>query len=214
MWVVWRRDVGRHHGAHPSHRADEKASRARALALEANTKNWTTHTRRETLSRSATLAGLLAGAGVWPAAVQAAWIQAAFEAKTLADAVRALGGSAPGESKDVPLTAPDIAENGAVVPLACACALPEIKRLLLLVEKNPNPLAAAFELSDSIDTNVASRVKMGATAAPIAPALGLSGAQNLRPQASPIELWLMPMVSLPPAPAPRTLLKSELPVTV
>ena len=74
--------------------------------------------------------------------VQAAWSQAAFEAKTMADAVKALGGSAPVESKDVTITGPDIAENGAVVPVGVATALPGVKRLLLLVEKNPSALAA------------------------------------------------------------------------
>ena len=118
-------------------------------------------TRREVLSRSAALAGLLAGAGLLPQAAQAAWAQAAFEAKTMADAIKALGGGAPAESKDVTLTGPDIAENGAVVPLACACALPGVKRLLLLVEKNPNALSAAFDVSDAVEANFSTRVKMG-----------------------------------------------------
>ncbi len=118
-------------------------------------------TRREVLSRSAALAGLLAGAGLLPQAAQAAWAQAAFEAKTMADAVKALGGGAPAESKDVTLTGPDIAENGAVVPLGCACALPGVKRLLLLVEKNPNALSAAFDVSDAVEANFSTRVKMG-----------------------------------------------------
>jgi len=117
--------------------------------------------RRSMLARSAELAALLAGAGLWPAAVQAAWAQAAFEAKNMADAVKALGGAAPLESKDVTLTSPDIAENGAVVPVACACALPGVKRLLLLVEKNPNTLSAVFDVSDAVEANFATRVKMG-----------------------------------------------------
>ena len=118
-------------------------------------------TRREVLSRSAAVAGLLAGAGLLPQAAQAAWAQAAFEAKSMADAVKALGGAAPAESKDVSLTGPDIAENGAVVPLGCACALPGVKRLLLLVEKNPNALSAVFDVSDAIEANFSTRVKMG-----------------------------------------------------
>ena len=76
------------------------------------------HTRRELISQVAAVAGLAATVGMLPAAAQAAWSQAAFDAKTMADAVKALGGSAPAESKDVTLTGPDIAENGAVVPLA------------------------------------------------------------------------------------------------
>jgi sulfur-oxidizing protein SoxY len=120
-------------------------------------------TRREVLSQAATVAALIGAAGMLPASAQAAWSQAAFEAKSMADAVKALGGGAPAMSKDVTITAPDIAENGAVVPLGCACALPGVKRLLLLVEKNPNPLSAVFDLSDAVEANLSTRVKMAQT---------------------------------------------------
>ena len=79
----------------------------------------------------------------------------------MADAVKALGGSAPAESKDVTITGPDIAENGAVVPVGASTSLPGVKRLLLLVEKNPSVLAAVFDLTDSVEANVSTRVKMG-----------------------------------------------------
>ena len=128
-------------------------------------------TRREMLTKSATVAGLLATAGLLPATAQAAWTQAAFDAKTVADAVKALGGGAPTESKDVTITGPDIAENGAVVPVGCACALPGVKRLLLLVEKNPAVLAAAFDVSDAVDANFGTRVKMGQSSNVIAVAM-------------------------------------------
>jgi len=118
-------------------------------------------TRRDALARSAAVAGIMASAGLLPTAALAAWNQAAFEAKNMADALKALGGAAPTESKDITLTAPDIAENGAVVPLACASALPGVKRLMLMVEKNPNTLAAVFDVSDAIEPNFATRVKMG-----------------------------------------------------
>ena len=118
-------------------------------------------TRREMLARSATVAGLLSAAGFLPTSALAAWPQAAFDAKTMADAVKALGGGAPAESKDVTITGPDIAENGAVVPVGVATALPGVKRLLLLVEKNPNVLAAVFDVTDAVEANVNTRVKMG-----------------------------------------------------
>lgn len=118
-------------------------------------------TRREMLVHSATVAGLLAGAGLLPTAAQAAWNEGAFSAKTLADAVKALGGGAPAESKDVTITGPDIAENGAVVPVGASTSLPGVKRLMLLVEKNPSALAAAFDVTDKVDANVSTRVKMG-----------------------------------------------------
>jgi sulfur-oxidizing protein SoxY len=118
-------------------------------------------TRREMLGTSAKVAGLLASAGLLPATAQAAWTQAAFEAKTLADAAKALGGSAPVESKDVTISGPDIAENGAVVPVGCSTTLAGAKRLLLLVEKNPNVLAAVFDVSDAVEASFNTRVKMG-----------------------------------------------------
>ena len=118
-------------------------------------------TRREMLARSATVAGLLATAGLLPQSALAAWPQAAFDAKTLADAVKALGGGAPVESKDVTITGPDIAENGAVVPVGAATTLAGVKKLALLVEKNPNTLAAVFEITDAVEPNVNTRVKMG-----------------------------------------------------
>ena len=118
-------------------------------------------TRREMLAHSATVAGLMAAAGLLPTAAQAAWNEGAFVAKTLAEAIKALGGGAPVESKDVTITGPDIAENGAVVPVGASSALPGVKRLLLLVEKNPSALAATFDVTDKIDANIATRVKMG-----------------------------------------------------
>ena len=117
--------------------------------------------RRQMLQRSAGLAGLLAGLGLLPAAAQAAFNSAAFDAKTLAAVLKALGVSAPVESKDVSLTGPDIAENGAVVPVTCATVLPGAKRLLVLVEKNPNALCAVFDVSDAVDPSFSTRVKMG-----------------------------------------------------
>lgn len=118
-------------------------------------------TRRQMLQRSAAVASAMASLGLLPQVAQAAWNKAAFEAKNMADLVKALGVSAPTESKDVTITGPDIAENGAVVPVGCASALPGVKRLLILVEKNPNMLAALFDVSDGVDANFNTRVKMG-----------------------------------------------------
>jgi sulfur-oxidizing protein SoxY len=122
------------------------------------------HNRREMLSRSAQVAGMLASLGLLPglARAQAAgWPTAAFEAKTFADAVKALGAAAPVESKDVSITGTDIAENGAVVPVGAATTLPNVKRMLVLVEKNPNVLSAIFDVNESVEPNFTTRVKMG-----------------------------------------------------
>jgi sulfur-oxidizing protein SoxY len=117
-------------------------------------------TRRETLKHSAAVAGLLASTGLFPQYVQA-FEKAAFDAKTIAEAVKAMGGAAPVESKDVTITGPDIAENGAVVPLGVSTSLGNVKRLLLLVEKNPSTLVAMFNTSPEVDANFSTRSKMG-----------------------------------------------------
>jgi sulfur-oxidizing protein SoxY len=117
-------------------------------------------TRRETLQRSAAVAGLLASTGLFPQYAQA-FEKAAFDAKSIAEAVKAMGGGAPAESKDVTITGPDIAENGAVVPLGVSTSLPNVKRVLLLVEKNPSALVAMFNTSPDIESSFSTRSKMG-----------------------------------------------------
>ena len=117
--------------------------------------------RRDLLSHSAAVLGLLATAGLLPSQARAAWSQTAFDAKSLADAAKALGGGAPAESRDVTITGPDIAENGAVVPVGCSTALTGVRRMAIMVEKNPNALAAVFDVSDAVDANFSTRVKMG-----------------------------------------------------
>jgi sulfur-oxidizing protein SoxY len=72
-----------------------------------------------------------------------------------------MGGAAPVESKDVTITGPDIAENGAVVPLGASTTLANVKRVLLLVEKNPSALIAMFNVSPEVEANFSTRAKMG-----------------------------------------------------
>ena len=120
--------------------------------------------RRELLKGGAMVASLMLAAGVLGPAAHAAGAAAAkgaVDAKSLADLVKALGYGTPAESKDVSITAPDIAENGAVVPLGVATTLGNVKQVMLLVEKNPSVLAALFNVSPEIDANFSTRVKMG-----------------------------------------------------
>ena len=117
--------------------------------------------RREMLTRSATLAALMATAGLLPQRAHAAYNAVAFDTKTMAELVKSLGGTAPAESKDVTITGPDIAENGAVVPVGVSTTLPGVKKLLVLVEKNPSVLSAMFDVTDAVDANFSTRVKMG-----------------------------------------------------
>ena len=121
-------------------------------------------TRREVLSTSARVAALMAAAGLVPLSARAqaaAWDKAAFDAKSLAEVAKAFGGQAPAANAGVTITGPDIAENGAVVPVGCSTTLPGVKRLALLVEKNPNALAASFDVTDAVEANFNTRVKMG-----------------------------------------------------
>ena len=120
-------------------------------------------TRRQTLKQSAVVAGLLAGTGLFPQ-YALAFNKAAFEAKNLNDALKALGASgAPAASTSVTLTAPDIAENGAVVPVGVVSTLAGVEAIAILIEKNPNPLAASFVLPAGTEATVQTRVKMGQT---------------------------------------------------
>ena len=120
-------------------------------------------TRRETLKHGAVVAGLLCASGLFPQFAAAAFNKNAFSAKSLAEAFKALGVAAPVASTGVTVQAPDIAENGAVVPIGAAVALAGVKQILLLIEKNPTVLIAQFNLSDSVDTALNTRVKMAQT---------------------------------------------------
>jgi len=117
-------------------------------------------TRRETLKHSAVVAGLLATTGLFPQ-YALAYNKAAFEAKNVPDVVKALGGQIPVESKDVIVGGPDIAENGAVVPLTASTTLAGVKHILILVEKNPAALVAQFNMTDAVEANFSTRAKMG-----------------------------------------------------
>ena len=116
--------------------------------------------RRETLKQSAVVAGLLATAG-FPQFAHAVFNKAAFDAKSVQDTVKAAGGTSLAESKDVTITGPDIAENGAVVPLGASTAMSGVKHMLILVEKNPAALVAMLHVSDAVDASFSTRAKMG-----------------------------------------------------
>ena len=123
--------------------------------------------RREFMHKGtgAAALGLAAAAGYLPVAqAQNApgWNKAAFETKSLADAVKALGGSAAAvESKDLLLQAPEIAENGNVVRIGAQSNIPGTTQVALVIEKNPNALAAVFDIPAGTDANVSTNVKMG-----------------------------------------------------
>jgi sulfur-oxidizing protein SoxY len=104
-------------------------------------------------------AGLFKPEAAW---AQQSWNKAAFDTKSLNDAVKALGGSAPTESKEIQfVNTPDIAENGAVVPFTIVSKIPKTESIALLIEKNPNILAANFTIPDGTEAWINTRAKMG-----------------------------------------------------
>ncbi|MGH8724539.1 MAG: thiosulfate oxidation carrier protein SoxY [Burkholderiales bacterium] len=98
-----------------------------------------------------------------PFAALAAWNQEAFGAKSAADALKSLGAASPAPSKDIVIEAPQIAENGAVVPIEISSNLPGTTSIAVLIEKNPFPLAGRFEFKESALPFVKLNVKMGET---------------------------------------------------
>ena len=91
------------------------------------------------------------------------WNKAAFDTKSLQDTVKAFGGAAATESKDISIISPDIAENGAVVPVSVSSKLGKTESISILVEKNPNALSATFDIPGGTEAFVSTRVKMGQT---------------------------------------------------
>lgn len=83
-----------------------------------------------------------------------------FKVKSLEDALKAIGGT-PATSDQVTVVSPDIAENGAVVPVGAVSKLPNTTEIYLIVEKNPTPLSCAFFLPAGTEPEVQTRLKMG-----------------------------------------------------
>ncbi len=122
------------------------------------------------------IAGGLAGLGVaatgwWPASASDApgWPNEAFKQKNEADALKALfAGRTAEASEQVKLDAPQIAENGAVVPIAVSSTLPNITSISILVMENPYALAASYKLGPATAPAVANRLKMAKTSKVVA----------------------------------------------
>jgi len=121
--------------------------------------------RRKVLSRAGTagaVAAAVAAGLLKPERVLAAsWNKDAFHSKSAVDAVARIGGSNAVPSKDVVIEAPEIAENGAVVPIEVSSNVPGTKSIAVLIEKNPFPLAGQFDFMDGAVPFVKLNVKMG-----------------------------------------------------
>ena len=110
-----------------------------------------------------TLLGALALAVLKPWAALAAWNKEAFGAKTPQDALKGIGAPEAAPSKDLVIDAPQIAENGAVVPIEIASNVPGTTAIAVVIEKNPFPLAAKFDFMEGALPFVKLNVKMGET---------------------------------------------------
>ena len=113
--------------------------------------------------RRKTLLGAAAALLLKPFAALAAWSKDAFGAKTAADALKSLGVAGAQPSKDLVIEAPQIAENGAVVPIEIESRIPGTTSLTVLIEKNPFPLNSRFTFLEGALPFVKLNVKMGET---------------------------------------------------
>jgi len=98
-----------------------------------------------------------------PTEVFAAWNKAGFEAKDAAGAMSAVGGSSATASGDISVNAPDIAENGAVVPVEITSKIAGTESIAIIADKNGFPLIADFKLMNGAAPFVSTRIKLGAT---------------------------------------------------
>jgi len=104
-------------------------------------------------------AGLLKSGEV----LAAAWNKTAFGAKNISDAMTGAGFAGATESKDIEIKAPEIAENGAVVPVEVTSKIPGTTSLAIFVEKNPTPMVAQFDFLAGAEPYISTRIKMGQT---------------------------------------------------
>jgi len=100
---------------------------------------------------------------VKPLAALAAWNKEAFGARSAADALKGIGAADAAPSAELVIEAPEIAENGAVVPIEIASKLPGTSSIAVLVDKNPFPLVGKFDFREGAVPFVKLNVKMGET---------------------------------------------------
>src|SRR4051812_7379941 len=108
---------------------------------------------------------IAAGTGLLKAsnALAAVWNKTGFEAKVAADAMKSIGATGAQSSKDIVLTAPDIAENGAQVPVTVMSKIPNTQSISIVVDKNPFPLNSTFDFASGAEGYVSTKLKMGQT---------------------------------------------------
>lgn len=93
----------------------------------------------------------------------AAWNQPGFNAHAMAEALKSIGATTSVESQDILIKAPEIAENGAIVPIEVVSRIPNTRFIAILAEKNPFPLIGTFGFENGAEAFVSTRVKLGQT---------------------------------------------------
>lgn len=107
-------------------------------------------------------AGLVASGMLLPLrALAAQWNKPAFDAKALDEALKNIGATAATESDQILLKAPEIAENGAIVPVEVTSRLPGTQSITIIADKNPQPLVAIFDIAPGLEPFISTRIKMG-----------------------------------------------------
>jgi sulfur-oxidizing protein SoxY len=121
--------------------------------------------RRQALKTGSGLGvlGLFAMLGLLPAAALAGVDRKAFETKSLNEALDALGGLIAEESTLITLTAPDVAENGALVPVTVESTLSDVEQISILADRNPTMLVAHYTLPKGTDAYLSTRIRMAET---------------------------------------------------
>ena len=107
--------------------------------------------------------GFAVGVVLFPLRVLAGRPEGAFGEESMDAVMKSMFQSAPMESGDIKVKAPEIAENGAVVPISVRYNIPGAESVSIIVENNPNPLVASFALTASSGGLVSTRIKMGKT---------------------------------------------------
>lgn len=128
-----------------------------------------TPTSRRSFLRSLVAVGAWAVGGtatlLQPLVLWAAqWNKKAFEAQTLSEAMKFAEISTAEESKQISIKAPEIAENGAVVPVEIDCGIAGARQIFIFAEKNPQPFVAKYTLAENVESYISTRIKMGETA--------------------------------------------------
>lgn len=123
------------------------------------------HPRRQFLKHSSGALAALIACGFISAdeASAAEWNKNAFDAKKLDDLLKVLGGTGAKQTSEIAIIASDIAENGAVVPIQIVSKLAQTQNIAYVVEKNPNLLAANFDIPEGTLPDIETRLKMAQT---------------------------------------------------